>query len=168
LRSESGHSKPTSSSLCSQAPLAEQQRLTFGRHLKRNAEPSISPWQEGDPFDWQARGSGIRLRDVLHHDRSYVSSRNRGGQRLQGMTSSLVATDARPIILTTSQLEMVQRVWQLAGWPPLSGYGIVALGATVAVNGPLAATLTSVDFDDASSVANAVRVLHDSRAHTWK
>lgn len=63
---------------------------------------------------------------------------------------------------------MVQRVWQLAGWPPVSGYGIVALAATVAANGPLTATVTSVDFDDASSVANAVKALHESRAHIWK
>ena len=62
----------------------------------------------------------------------------------------------------------MQRVWQLAGWPLVSGYGMVALAATVAANGPLTATLTSVDFDDASSVANAVQALHDARARMWK
>jgi hypothetical protein len=84
------------------------------------------------------------------------------------MTTSLEATAARPKILTTRQLEMVQRVWQLAGWSPVSGYGLVALAASVAANGQLTATLTSVDFDDASSVANAVQALHDSRARMWK
>ncbi len=63
---------------------------------------------------------------------------------------------------------MVQRVWQIAGWPPVVGYGLVALAATVAANGPLTETLTSVDFDDEGSVANAVRALHDSRARMWK
>jgi hypothetical protein len=63
---------------------------------------------------------------------------------------------------------MVQRVWQLAGWPPVSGYGMVALAATVSANGSLTATLTSVEFDDASSVAKAVKALHDSREHMWK
>ena len=84
------------------------------------------------------------------------------------MTSSLEAAAARPKILTTQQLEIVQRVWQLAGWPPVSGYGMVALAATVGANGPLTATLTSVHFDDASSVANAVKALHESRARMWK
>jgi hypothetical protein len=84
------------------------------------------------------------------------------------MTTSLEATAARPKILTLQQLVMVQRVWQLAGWPPVSGYGMFALAATVAANGPLTATLTSVDFDDASSVAYAVRTLHDARARMWK
>jgi hypothetical protein len=63
---------------------------------------------------------------------------------------------------------MVQRVWQIAGWPPVSGYGIVALAATVAADGTLTETLAAVDFDDASSVANAVRALRDSRARTWR
>ena len=34
--------------------------------------------------------------------------------------------------------------------------------------GPLTTTLTSVDFDDAGSVANAVKALHDSRAQMWQ
>ena len=89
-------------------------------------------------------------------------------QRLQGMTTSLESTAAQPKILTTSQLEMVQRVWQVAGWSPVSGYGIVVLAAVVAANAPLAAVLTSVDFDDATSVANAVRSLHESRQRMWK
>jgi hypothetical protein len=84
------------------------------------------------------------------------------------MTSSLETTTARPKILTTPQLEMVQRVWQLASWPPVSGYGIVALATAAAANGLLIATLTSVDFDDASSVSNAVKALHDSRTRIWK
>ena len=84
------------------------------------------------------------------------------------MTASREATVARPKNLTTPQLAMVQRVWQIAGWPPVSGYGIVALAATVAADGTLTETLAAVDFDDASSVANAVRALRDSRARTWR
>lgn len=84
------------------------------------------------------------------------------------MTAFREATVERPKILTVPQLAMVLRVWQIAGWLPVSGYGIVALAATVAANGPLTETLTSVDFDDESSVANAVKALHDSRARIWR
>jgi hypothetical protein len=50
----------------------------------------------------------------------------------------------------------------------VSGYEIVVLAAVVAADGPLAETLTSVDFDNSGSVANAVRELHDSRARMWR
>ena len=84
------------------------------------------------------------------------------------MTSSPAATIARPTTLTTLQLAKVLRVWRAAGWLPVSGYEITALAAIVAANGPLTETLTSVDFDDAGSVANAVRALHDSRDRMWR
>jgi hypothetical protein len=87
---------------------------------------------------------------------------------LQVVTPPLDATTARQPSLTTAQLAMVQRVWHLAGWPPVSGYGTVVLAVTVAANGPLAATLTTVDFDDASSVAHAVEALCCARVRMWK
>jgi hypothetical protein len=84
------------------------------------------------------------------------------------MTPVLDSTAERPKSLTTPQLEVVERVWQLAGWLPVSGYGLFALAAIVAANHTLAATLTSVEFDDPKSVASAVRALHDSREHLWR
>lgn len=82
------------------------------------------------------------------------------------MTPSAVeATATQPRSLTTSQLDVLLRVWRLAGWLPASGYELVLMAAIVAANGPLTATLTSVDFDDASSVANAVSALHDLPQH---
>ena len=78
------------------------------------------------------------------------------------MTNSFKATPGQPS-LTTAQLEMVQRVWRIAGWPPVTGYGILVLAAVVAANAPLAATLTTVDSDDANAVAAAVEALRCSR-----
>jgi hypothetical protein len=53
----------------------------------------------------------------------------------------------------------VQRLWHIAGLAPTSGYGTAALAATVASNDVVADTLTSVDFEDSHSVANAVEAL---------
>jgi hypothetical protein len=84
------------------------------------------------------------------------------------MSPVLDATTDRPNFLTTPQFEIVLRVWRLTGWPPLCGYGVFALSATIAANKALTATLTSVDFDSPTSVANAVSALHDSRERMWK
>jgi hypothetical protein len=84
------------------------------------------------------------------------------------MTTARESTIARPTTLTTPQLAKVLRVWRAAGWLPVSGYEIVALAAIVAANGPLTETLTSVDFDDAGSVANAVTALLESRDRMWR
>jgi len=90
-------------------------------------------------------------------------SQDRGGQRLQNMPLTFETTTAPPHSLSAPELQLVQRVWQRAGWPPVDGYGTLALAAVVAANRPLAEVLTSVDLDDASSVANAVRALHEAR-----
>ena len=84
------------------------------------------------------------------------------------MTLTFETTTGPPHSLTAPELKMVQRVWQSAGWPPVDGYGTLALAAVVAANRQLADVLTSVDFDDASSVANAVRALHEARQRMWK
>jgi hypothetical protein len=75
------------------------------------------------------------------------------------MTPSLNDTAPRSASLTTPQLETVQRLWHIAGLAPTSGYGTAALAATVASNYALADTLTSVNFNDFGSVANAVDAL---------
>ena len=81
------------------------------------------------------------------------------------MTVSLQAPSAS---LTTSHLETVQRVWRIAGLPPTSGYAATFLAIAVATDQTLAATLTTVDFDDADSVANAVEELLQWRQHTFR
>jgi len=75
------------------------------------------------------------------------------------MTPSLVAPPARSASLSTSQLESVQRVWRIAGLPTVSGFAATVLAMTVASTPALAATLTTVDFDDVDAVTNAVEEL---------
>ena len=70
--------------------------------------------------------------------------------------------------MTTSQLESVQRVWQVAGLPPTSGYAATFLAMAVASNPAFATTLTTVDFDDAESVANAVEELLQWRQQAFR
>jgi hypothetical protein len=84
------------------------------------------------------------------------------------MTISLEAPPTRSASLTTSQLESVQRVWHIAGLPPTSGYSATFLAKAVASNQTLAATLTTVDFDDAESVAIAVEELLQWRQHAFR
>jgi hypothetical protein len=81
------------------------------------------------------------------------------------MTVSLEAPPAQSASLTTSHLEAVQRVWRIAGLPPTAGYAATLLAIAVATNKTLAATLTTVNFDDADSVANAVEELLQWRQH---
>jgi hypothetical protein len=70
--------------------------------------------------------------------------------------------------LTTSHLETVQRVWRIAGLPPTYGYAATFLAIAVATDQTLAARLTTVDFDDADSLANAVEELLQWRQHTFR
>jgi hypothetical protein len=65
--------------------------------------------------------------------------------------------------LTTSQLDNVLGLWRLAGLAPTTGYGAAILAMSVASNHVLAATLTSVDLDDTTSLACAVRTLKQWR-----
>ncbi|MEP7114809.1 MAG: hypothetical protein ABI862_16190 [Ilumatobacteraceae bacterium] len=83
------------------------------------------------------------------------------------MNVSLQASPTRSATLTTSQLESVQRVWEIAGLPPTSGYAATFLAMAVASSPTLAATLTSVDFDDADSVLRAVEELGRWRHHAF-
>ncbi|MCU1501669.1 MAG: hypothetical protein JWM12_1023 [Ilumatobacteraceae bacterium] len=63
---------------------------------------------------------------------------------------------------------MVQRVWRIAGLAPTTGYGTIVLAAVVATDQALGTTLTSVDFDDAQSVRNAVEALLAARQRVWR
>lgn len=65
----------------------------------------------------------------------------------------------RSASVTTSKLEALRRVWQAAGFPPASGYAATFLANVVASNRTLAATLTTVDVDDADSLVDAVDAL---------
>ena len=84
------------------------------------------------------------------------------------MTISLEAPPTRSTSLTTPPLESVQRVWHVAGLPPTSGYAATFLALAVASNPTLAATLTTVNFDDAESVANAVATLLQWRQQAFR
>jgi hypothetical protein len=84
------------------------------------------------------------------------------------MTLSLEAKSARSGSLTTAQLAMVQHLWHIAGLSPTSGYETAVLAAAVASNQALATTLTSVDFNEADSVSNAVKTLLQWRQRTSK
>ena len=89
-------------------------------------------------------------------------------RRLRSMTVSLEAPPNRSASLTTSQLETVQRVWDSARLPPISGYAATFLALAVATNPTLAATLTTVNFDEADSVAAAVEALLLLRQRTLR
>ena len=84
------------------------------------------------------------------------------------MTVSFEAPPARSTSLTSSQLETVQCVWDRAGLPPTSGYAAAFLATAVATNAIPAATLTTVNFDEAESVAAAVEALVQWRQHTFQ
>ena len=70
-----------------------------------------------------------------------------------------VEVPVRSASLNTRQLETLHRLWLIAGFPPLSGYGTVLLAVAVAADHPLADTVTSVDFNQPGSVDDAVEVL---------
>jgi hypothetical protein len=84
------------------------------------------------------------------------------------MTVSLEAPPTRSASLTTLQLETVQRVWEIAGLAPTSGYSATLQAMAVATNQTLAATLDTVDFDDPDSVSNAVKQLLQWRQRTFR
>jgi hypothetical protein len=68
------------------------------------------------------------------------------------MTLLLEVPSARSASLTSAQLATVQRLWHVAGLPPVSGYGTALLAAAVASDPALTDMLSSVDFDSAGSV----------------
>ena len=88
-----------------------------------------------------------------------ASSQRMQADRLRGMTLHLETPSARLTSLSTRQLAALQRVWQTAGLPPTSGYEAAFLAAAVTSDPALVETLSSVDLDDAQSVANAVATL---------
>jgi hypothetical protein len=69
------------------------------------------------------------------------------------------ATQARSSPVTTSEFAAVQRVWSIAGLPPISGYGAVFLALLLASAPQLVDVVSSIDFDDARAVADAVDAL---------
>jgi hypothetical protein len=89
-------------------------------------------------------------------------------ERSHDMTVFREALPVRSASLTTSQLESVQRVWQIAGLPAVSGFAATFLAMAVASAPIVAATLTTVDFDDVESVTNAVNELVRWRAQAFR
>jgi hypothetical protein len=84
------------------------------------------------------------------------------------MTVSLDVPSARSASLTSPQLATLQLLWHGAGLPPVLGYGIAVLAMSVAADRTFADMLSSVDFDDARSVADAVEALLQWRQRTIK
>jgi hypothetical protein len=89
-------------------------------------------------------------------------------ERSRDTTVFREAPPKRSASLTTSQLQSVQRVWQTAGFPAVSGYAATFLAMAVASDPTIAATLTSVDFDDVDSVTNAVEQLTRWREQAFR
>ena len=69
------------------------------------------------------------------------------------------ATRSRSSSVTTSEFAAVQRLWSIAGLPPTSGYGAVILAVLFASAPALVDMVSSVDFEDAEAVADAVDAL---------
>jgi hypothetical protein len=84
------------------------------------------------------------------------------------MTHQLALRAVRPASPTSSQLATAERLWQLAGLPPVSGYGSALLAIGVASDPTLAEMLPSVRFDDADSVTAAVEALLQWRQRTFR
>ena len=61
--------------------------------------------------------------------------------------------------LTALELTALERLWEIAGLMPMSGYeGVFLVAAVSSDSGPVQ-TLSSVDLDDSESVTNAVAAL---------
>jgi hypothetical protein len=61
--------------------------------------------------------------------------------------------------LSTRQVTVLERLWCLAGLAPMPGYDGVFLAIAASSDSGLVHTLSSVDLDDAESVAYAVSAL---------
>ena len=83
------------------------------------------------------------------------------------MTHQMEVRSARPASLTSSLFATAERLWQLAGLPPVSGYASALLAIGVASDPTLADMLPAVHFDDADSVTAAVEALLDWRRRTF-
>ena len=84
------------------------------------------------------------------------------------MTLLPEAPATRSASLTSAQLATLQRLWHLAGLPPVSGYGTALLASAVASAPTLADMLSSVDLDNADSIADAVEGLLRWRQRTFR
>jgi hypothetical protein len=82
------------------------------------------------------------------------------------VTVSLDVPYARSASLTSQQLATLQLLWHASGLPPVLCYGIAVLALSVATDGTLADMLSSFDFDNAASVADAVEALLQWRQRT--
>ncbi|MEP7045877.1 MAG: hypothetical protein ABI949_04310 [Ilumatobacteraceae bacterium] len=83
------------------------------------------------------------------------------------MTQLNDAPPVRPTSLTGSQLARARRLWRLAELPPVSGYGSALLALGLGSDRVVTDTLSSVDFDNAASVTDAVDVLRQWRQRTF-
>ena len=72
----------------------------------------------------------------------------------------------RTATLTSQQLATLQLLWHVAGLPPVLGYGTAVLAMCVASDRTLPEMLSSVDFDNAGSVADAIEALLQWRQRT--
>jgi hypothetical protein len=95
------------------------------------------------------------------------TSRNGSYCRLHGMTLVPGIAPARSASLTSAELATLQRLWQIAGWTAVSGYGSALLAIAAASDSMLADWLRCVDFDNASSVRDAVEALLQWRPRTF-
>jgi hypothetical protein len=94
------------------------------------------------------------------------TSRKRSRRRLQDMRVPLEVPSARSASLTTQQLATLQHLWHIAGLPPVLGYGTAVLALSVASDRTLGDVLSSVDFDNAGSVADGVEAVLQWRQRT--
>jgi hypothetical protein len=83
------------------------------------------------------------------------------------MAHQIELRTVRTASLTSSQLATTERLWQIAGLPPVTGYGSALLAIGVASDPTLANLLPLVQFDDADSVAAAVEALREWRQRTF-
>jgi hypothetical protein len=84
------------------------------------------------------------------------------------MTLPFDVLSARPASLSSPQLVTLQRLWRIGGLTPISGYGIAVVAMAAASDRTLADTLSSVDFNEAGSVTNAIDALLQWRERAIK
>jgi hypothetical protein len=82
------------------------------------------------------------------------------------------ATQQRSPSVTGAEFVAVQRVWSIAGWPSVSGYGAAVLAVLLASAPELVDLASSIDADDATAVAAAVDALlqwrDDAEQHLFR
>jgi hypothetical protein len=112
-----------------------------------------------------AFGAALSLSGSFPHREPRVRIlQDRGGKRLRNMALTFATTTDPPHTLTAPEITIMQHVWKSAGGRP-SMATEPRRAQPLRPNRPLADELTSVDFDDASSVANAVRAARPASTH---